>query len=259
MCDQFWFWAFFARMVLFKVTYWPWRPHIFWIQIIKTDHLDNLDPLDHIDHHEHRLDNLDNLSHLNHLDHPDHPDHPDHLDLHDQPNQVSYNRDHQKIYQEDRYRICIAYFVLFQIMLIYVQLLLSITLLEQHSDAVSAICCADCANFLPVNAKTLLFYFALHFASRGLCSAYESNLVKSYHKFKHKSRSNVRIFTRHQLQHFNQTSASCRNLKFKIYQQQNTNQTPSSKCSLNFNFKILTKPCAQSLNKSLALWLNLSS
>ena len=70
---------------------------------------------------------------------------------------MSYNPDHQKIYQEDRYRICIAYFVLFQIMLIYVQLLLSITLLEQRSDAVSAICCADCANFLPVNAKTLFF------------------------------------------------------------------------------------------------------
>ena len=144
-------------------------------------------------------------------------------------------------------------------MLIYVQLLLSITLLEQHSDAVSAICCADCANFLPVNAKTLFFlHFAVHFAARGLSSAYESNLVKSYHKFKDKSRSNVRIFTRHQLQHFNQTSASCRNLKFKIYQQQNTNQTPSSKCSLNFNFKILTKPCAQSMNKSLAFLPNLS-
>ena len=59
--------------------------------------------------------------------------------LHDQPNQVSYNPDHQKIYQEDRYRICIAYFVLFQIILIYVQVLLSITLLEQRSDAVYAI------------------------------------------------------------------------------------------------------------------------
>ena len=130
---------------------------------------------------------------------------------------MSYNRDHQKIYQEDRYRICIAYFVLFQIMLIYVQLLLSITLLEQHSDAVSAICCADCANFLPVNAKTLFFlHFAVHFAARGLSSAYESNLVKSYHKFKHKSRSNVRIFTRHQLQHLNQTPATRQNLKFKI-------------------------------------------
>ena len=44
-------------------------------------------------------------------------------------------------------------------------------------------------------------------AARGLSSAYESNLVKSYHKFKHKSRSNFRISTRHQLQHLNQTSA----------------------------------------------------
>ena len=126
------------------------RPHILWMQIIKTDHLDNLDPLDHLDNHKHlnhlehvdHLENLDNLSHLSHPDHPDHPDHrdhPDHLDLHDQPNQVSYNPDHQKIYQEDRYRICIAYFVLFQIILIYVQVLLSITLLEQRSDAVYAI------------------------------------------------------------------------------------------------------------------------
>ena len=40
----------------------------------------------------------------------------------DQPNQVSYNPHHQKIFQEDDY---IAYFVLFQIILIYVQVLLS--------------------------------------------------------------------------------------------------------------------------------------
>ena len=154
------------------------RPHILWMQIIKTDHLDNLDPLDHLDNHKHlnhlehvdHLENLDNLSHLSHPDHPDHPDHrdcrdhpdhPDHLDLHDQPNQVSYNPDHQKIYQEDRYRICIAYFVLFQIILIYVQVLLSITLLEQRSDAVYAIFWVGCAIFLPVNAKTLLFCILL--------------------------------------------------------------------------------------------------
>ena len=74
---------------------------------------------------------------------------------------MSYNPDHQKIYQEDRYRICIAYFVLFQIILIYVQLLLSITLLEQCSDAVYAILWAGFAKFLPLNAKTLFF---LHFA-----------------------------------------------------------------------------------------------
>ena len=149
----------FGRFLLgWSYSTWPCRPHIFWIQIIKTDHLDNLDPLDHIDHHEHHLDNLDNLSHLNH---PDHPDHPDHLDLHDQPNQVSYNPDHQKIYQEDRYRICIAYFVLFQIILIYVQVLLSITLLEQRSDAVYAIFRADCANSLPMKAKPCFLHFAV--------------------------------------------------------------------------------------------------
>ena len=59
------------------------------------------------------------------------------------------------------YCICIAYFVLFQIILIYVQVLLSITLLEQCSDAVYAIFWAGCAKFLPLNAKTLFF---LHFA-----------------------------------------------------------------------------------------------
>ena len=34
------------------------------------------------------------------------------------------------------------------------------------------------------------------------------------------------------------------------HQQQNTDQTPASKSRLNFNFKILKKSCAQSLNKS---------
>ena len=111
------------------------RPHILWMQIIKTDHLDNLDPLDHLDNHKH----LNHLEHVDNLENLDNLSHPDHLDLHDQPNQVSYNPDHQKIYQEDRYRICIAYFVLFQILLIYVQVLLSITLLEQRSDAVYGI------------------------------------------------------------------------------------------------------------------------
>ena len=101
------------------------------MQIIKTDHLDNLDNLDHLDHldhHEHlnHLEHLQHLDNLNHLSHPNQPDHPDHLDLNDLPNQVSYNPDHQKIYQEDNYRICIAYFVLFQIILIYVQVSLSI-------------------------------------------------------------------------------------------------------------------------------------
>ena len=88
--------------------------------------------------------------------------------------------------------------------------------------------------------------------------------------------SYYRISIKHQLQIFNQTSASQLNLKLKSWpnlaseywprfnfvtstkhQQQNTDQTSASKSRLNFNFKILTKPCAQSLNKSLTLWPNL--
>ena len=83
------------------------------MQIIKTDHLDNMDPLDHLDNHKHldhleHVDHLENLDNLSHLSHPDHPDHPDHLDLHDQPNQVSYNPDHQKIYQEDLHCLLVS-------------------------------------------------------------------------------------------------------------------------------------------------------
>ena len=73
----------------------------------------------HLCFNQSRILSLDQPGLHDHPDHRDHPDHPDHLDLHDQPNQVSYNPDHQKIFQEDRYRICIAYFVLFQIILIY--------------------------------------------------------------------------------------------------------------------------------------------
>ena len=62
--------------------------------------------------------------------------------------------------------------------------------------------------------------------------------LSSYHKFKHKSWSNFKfkISIKHYLQNLNQISV------FR----------------LNFNFEILTKPCAQSLNKNLALWRNLS-
>ena len=112
--------------------------------------------------------------------------------------------------------------------------------------------------------------------TRGLSSSYQSNFLRSYHEFKHKSWSNFifRISTKHQLQNFNQTSASRLNLKFKIlsristkiqlhnlYKTSATKYRPNSsfKICLNFNFKILTKPCAQSLNKSLALWTILSS
>ena len=95
-----------------------------------------------------------------------------------------------------------------------------------------------------------------------------------------KSWSNIiwGISTKHQLQNLNRTSASRLNLKFKIlskpsfristkiqihdlYKTSATKYWPNSsfRSCLNFNFKMLTKPCAQSLNKSLAVCPNLSS
>ena len=89
--------------------------------------------------------------------------------------------------------------------------------------------------------------------------------LSSYNKFKKKSWSSCifRISTKHQIQNLNQTSASRLNLRFKILikpsfriltkiQFHNINQTSAA------NFKILTKPWAQNLNKSLALWPKLS-
>ena len=43
--------------------------------------------------------------------------------------------------------------------------------------------------------------------------------------------------------------------KFKL---KNHDQTSASKSRLSFKFKILTKPCTQSLNKNLAVWPNFS-
>ena len=88
--------------------------------------------------------------------------------------------------------------------------------------------------------------------------------------------SYYRISIKHQLQIFNQTSASQLNLKLKSWpnlaseywprfnfvtsskhQRQNVDQTSASKSRLNFIIKILTKPCAQSLDKSLVKWLHI--
>ena len=91
--------------------------------------------------------------------------------------------------------------------------------------------------------------------TRGLSSAYQSNFFRSYLKFLHKSWSKFifKISTKHQLQNFNQTSASRLNLKFKIlsristkiklhnlYKTSATKYRPNSsfKFCLNFNFKI---------------------
>ena len=115
-----------------------------------------------------------------------------------------------------------------------------------------------------LNCTTGLIFKTLPKAqrTRGLSSAYQSNFFRSYHKFLHKSWSNIfRISTKHQLQNLNQASAFWRNLNLKLltkpifriltkielhnhmkHQQQNNDQTSASKSCLNINFKILTKP-----------------
>ena len=80
--------------------------------------------------------------------------------------------------------------------------------------------------------------------TRGLSSAYQSNFFRSYHKFLHKSWSNIfRISTKHQLQNLNQTSAFRQNLNLKIFTK------PSFRISTKVDQTL--KPCAQSLNKNL--------
>ena len=60
--------------------------------------------------------------------------------------------------------------------------------------------------------------------TQGLSSTYQSNFFGSYHKFKHKSWSNIfRISTLHQLQNLNQTSPFWQNLNLKILTKQNQN------------------------------------
>ena len=89
------------------------------------------------------------------------------------------------------------------------------------------------------------------------------------HKFLHKSCSHFifRISTKHQLQNLSQTSSFLLNLNFKISTKSSfristkitlhnlkqasaaNSDHSSAKSRLNFNLKILTKPCVQSLKK----------
>ena len=96
--------------------------------------------------------------------------------------------------------------------------------------------------------------------------------MSSYHKFKHKSCSNFifRISTKHQLQLQPNISISTKSsiklqnidqistkIQFhNLYKISAEKSWPNSSCKscLNYNFKILTKPCAQSLNKSLVFF-----
>ena len=152
------------------------------------------------------------------------------------------------------------------------------TILRQQTKRFRSHNFPDKANLGPLGSHQLKI-LPIAQRARGLSSAYQSNLFRSYHKIKHKSWSNIiwGISTKHQLQNLNQTSASRLNLKFKIlskpsfristkiqihdlYKTSATKYWPNSsfRSCLNFNFKILTKPCAQSLNKSLAFWPILS-
>ena len=98
-------------------------------------------------------------------------------------------------------------------------------------------------------------------------------MLSSYHKFKHKSRPNFifRISTKHQLQLQPYISLS---LKLKLQnldqisteiQFRNLYKTSAEKnCSNSrfkscLNFKILTKPCAQSISKSLTFFYQTSA
>ena len=111
---------------------------------------------------------------------------------------------------------------------------------------------------------------------RGLSSAYKSYLFRSYHKFKQKSWSNFifSISTKRQLQNLDQTPACQKSLKFEIltkpsfristeiqlhniYKTSAAKYWPNTRLKILLELKILTKPCVQSLNKSLALWPNI--
>jgi len=103
--------------------------------------------------------------------------------------------------------------------------------------------------------------------TRGLSSAHQSNFFRSYHKFSTKSWLDLIfiISTKQQLQNISQISAFWLILNFKILAKRslristknnlhNLQPRISSNFSLKIlpeNFKILTKPCARSLDKKL--------
>ena len=94
--------------------------------------------------------------------------------------------------------------------------------------------------------------------------------LSSYHKFKHKSWSNFifRISTKHQLQLQPNISISTKSsiklqnldqistkIQFhNLYKTSAEKNCPNSSFKSCLNFKILTKPCAQSISKSLTFF-----
>ena len=103
----------------------------------------------------------------------------------------------------------------FVISLLCGQLAFEGTTESEHSNQNQGGACYDCKSngkgetFLGYSDETLPKAQRM----RGLSSAYQSNFFRSYHKFLHKSWSNIfRISTKHQLQNLNQTSAFQHNL-----------------------------------------------
>ena len=100
--------------------------------------------------------------------------------------------------------------------------------------------------------------------TRGLSSTYQSNFFGSYHKFKHKSWSNIfRISTLHQLQNLNQTSPFRQNLNLKILTKpnQNLDQEWTSYPQPTISSKIMTKLQLQNLawTSTSKSWPNLET
>ena len=107
-----------------------------------------------------------------------------------------------------------------------------------------------------------------------LPKAQRTRVLSSYHKFKHKSRPNFifRISTKHQLQLQPNISISTKSsmklqnldqisteIQFRnLYKTSAEKNCSNSRFKSRLNFKILTKPCAQSMNKSLTVLPNLS-
>ena len=92
-----------------------------------------------------------------------------------------------------------------------------------------------------MNTQILIFH--LRNLDQASTSKSQPNIsISTKLKIQNMTKPSFRISTKIQLHNFYKTSAA-----------KNTDQTLAKKSCLNFNIKILTKPCAQSLSKSLAL------
>jgi len=119
-----------------------------------------------------------------------------------------------------------------------------------------------------LNCTTGLIFKTLPKAlrTRGLSSAYQSNFFRSYHKFLQNSWPNLSSESWPRLNFITTWSISSKTmtkprfiLDSTFYKTSAEKNWPNSsfKSCLNFNFKILTKLFAQSLNKHLDFWPNL--